>query len=198
MQNVALVIQALASLLWPIFAFLALYLFRSEMIDVIKRVKKGKIFGQEFELDENLRILEDRVKVVADQMQARPEIEREINMSEVTPYNENMAENIIKQAANSPRVALIMLQEEIEKQARRTVAAMGLLHERSEITLQQALDELRQYGLPPALPEVLRFFSDVRNKFIHGQSAADDDIFKDIIPSPRDRDSAVLRDAARV
>ena len=57
MKDVAALIQALSSLLWPMLAFLVVLIFRSEIGDVLgqfKRMKKGKFFGQEIELSEVL------------------------------------------------------------------------------------------------------------------------------------------------
>ena len=44
-------IVALASLLWPIVTLIIVLVFRSDLAALLKRVRKGKILGQEMELD---------------------------------------------------------------------------------------------------------------------------------------------------
>jgi hypothetical protein len=51
MIPVADLLRAIAALLWPIFAFCALYIFRAELRELLARVRKGKVLGNEFEFD---------------------------------------------------------------------------------------------------------------------------------------------------
>jgi hypothetical protein len=66
MTEFATLIQAIATLLWPLFAFTVLLIFRTQIGDAlgqIRRMRKGKFLGQEIELrdmledDESSRIL---------------------------------------------------------------------------------------------------------------------------------------------
>jgi len=55
LKDVAALVQAVASLLWPILVLIALLMFRAELADVLgqfKRMKRGKLFGQEIELSD--------------------------------------------------------------------------------------------------------------------------------------------------
>src|SRR5436305_3366373 len=55
LKDVAALVQAVASLLWPILVLLTLLMFRAELSEVLgqfKRMKRGKLFGQEIELSE--------------------------------------------------------------------------------------------------------------------------------------------------
>jgi hypothetical protein len=57
MKDIAALIQAISSLLWPILVLLVVLIFRSQIEEVLgqfKRMKKGKFFGQEIELSEKL------------------------------------------------------------------------------------------------------------------------------------------------
>ena len=58
MSEISELLKALASLLWPIFAFVVLFLFRSQLGDAIGRFKKGKLLGQEVELNDSLANLQ--------------------------------------------------------------------------------------------------------------------------------------------
>jgi len=57
MEHVAELLQAVASLLWPILVFLVIFLFRQELREILgqfKRMKRGKFFGQEIEFSDKL------------------------------------------------------------------------------------------------------------------------------------------------
>src|SRR5438067_9078998 len=57
LKDIAAVIQACATLLWPIFAFVALLVFRPQLQQLLGRLRKGKFLGQEVELDQSLDTL---------------------------------------------------------------------------------------------------------------------------------------------
>ena len=57
MKEVSALLQAISSLLWPIFAFVTLFLFKKQIGDAIGRFKKGKLLGQEFELNDSIKNL---------------------------------------------------------------------------------------------------------------------------------------------
>jgi hypothetical protein len=86
--------------------------------------------------------------------------------------------SILQQAASAPKVALMTLRAELEKQAQQGLATRGILRGRPVVSLSQALSELRQYGFPPNLQGSLELFDDVRNKIIHGVAATDDDALR--------------------
>jgi hypothetical protein len=55
LKDVAALVQAVASLLWPVLVLLTILMFRAELAEVLgqfKRMKRGKLFGQEIELSE--------------------------------------------------------------------------------------------------------------------------------------------------
>jgi len=68
MKGYADLIQAVSSLLWPVFAFVALLVFRRQIGEVIgqfRQLKKGKFFGTEvefvdsFDQDEGTKIIHE-------------------------------------------------------------------------------------------------------------------------------------------
>ena len=87
---------------------------------------------------------------------------------------------ILRQAAESPRVALIMLGRELRFQTRRALAVRGLLKFRLTVPVLQALSELHQYGFPVNLIGSLKLFEEVRNKMVHGSGATDEDMLRAI------------------
>ena len=174
MKDLATLLEALASLLWPIFAFLVLYIFRSEISHAIGRLKKGKLLGQEFELD--LEKLERSAVSAQREIQLLPPQEAKRDSSD-EDSTDAVIKEILEQATTSPKVALITLWEELEKRARQALATRGLLKNRPSVSINEALKELHQYGLPPNVSGSLKLFADVRNKLIHG-AADDDDVLR--------------------
>jgi hypothetical protein len=49
-KDAAELISAVASLLWPLFAFTSLFVFKKQIGDLVGRIKRGKLLGQEIEL----------------------------------------------------------------------------------------------------------------------------------------------------
>ncbi len=181
MAEVSALLKAFAALLWPILGFVALWMFRQDIRQAFGRLKKGKIFGQEFELDENLQKLETSIAVAEKETVLLPPLEISDNIAESLEYSgNNIIDNILKQAAVAPRVSLIMLSAEIDKQARRSLAARGLLRDRRNLQVSQALTELVPYGFPTHMAGSFNLFREIRNKIIHGGAANDDDIVRAI------------------
>lgn len=180
MQNAASIIQAVASICWPAFAFTTFFVFRREIASAIGRIKKGKLLGQEFELGEDLAKLQASAEATRTEVQALPQDKRE----PVNLYPEEELDSaintILRQAAISPKTALIMLQAELERQTRNAIATRGLLRNRSGLSIHEALNELEQYGFPPNMSGSLKLFYEIRNKLVHGGATADDDILRAI------------------
>jgi hypothetical protein len=178
MQYVAPILQALSSIAWPAFAFFAAIIFRKDITIALGRMKKGKFLGQEFELDDDLRKLEISATTTAKEIELLPP--DEAGMMGPIEEESSAIDAILRHAASSPKTALMLLQAELERQARHALAIRGLLNGRNNIPFRQALAELREYGFPSYLGDALSLFSDIRNKIIHGHSASDDDALKAI------------------
>jgi hypothetical protein len=175
MGNVAPIIQAIVSFGWLCFAFIALFLFKKEIAHAIVRLRKGEILGQKFELDEELEKLELQAKAAVVEVDALPtENEGTGDRREVDKLDSTI-KSILQQAVTSPKIALMTLSAELEKQGRHALATRGLLKERSAVTLTQALSELNQYGFPPNMTGSLKLFANIRNKIVHGHQATDAD-----------------------
>lgn len=50
MKDLSVLLGAIASVLWPVFAFVSLSIFYKEIRSLLGRVQKGKFLGQEIEL----------------------------------------------------------------------------------------------------------------------------------------------------
>ncbi len=178
MQYVAPILQAIASLAWIAFAFVALFAFKSEIARGLGQLKRGRFFGQEFELGEELQRLETSGAAAAKEVEAVPPEQRRITTTDQEDRLEATTKAILEQASSAPKIALMTLGIELETQARQALATRGLLRGRQAVSLSQALNELHQYGFPPNLTASLRTFDDLRNKIIHGADATEADALR--------------------
>jgi hypothetical protein len=177
MSNIAPILQAIASVAWVVFAFTALFVLRSAIIDALRRLSKAEFFGQKIELHEELKELGAAASAGASEagigdMQDSVAAPQQSDEKD-DKFNAAVA-RILDQAKNTPKLALIALAAELEKQARQSLAVRGLLKDRRHVTISEALQELR-FGFPPNLAGSVRLFLDVRNKILHGGTATDDD-----------------------
>lgn len=179
MSEFATLLQAIAALLWPLFAFTALFVFRSQIVDLASRLKKGKLLGQEIELNESLKRLDQSAISVEREVAALPAPTAETSTPEEQVQEANIVRNIASEATGSPKAALILLASELEKLAREILATTGHLQGRRYIPVTQAITELDQkFGLPRHIPSSLKFFWEARNRLIHGGEGTDEDILR--------------------
>ncbi len=181
MQEFATLFQAIAAILWPIFAFTALFVFRPQIADIAKRLKKGKLLGQEIELEKSLDELNKAVESVQSEVAALPNTPISEKSTQDQVVEQDIVRQIVSEAARSPKAALIILASELEKLAREVLATTGNLKGRRFVPIQKAIIELHQsYGLPSHVSSSLQHFWDVRNRLIHGGQGSDEDILRAI------------------
>lgn len=174
MAELSKLIEAIAALLWPLAALTALLLFKSQIADLLSRIKKGKLLGQEVELSESLEQLQKSASELSNEVASIPSVQSESpeEAAEESRSSEEIITNIVHEASRSPKTAIILLASEIEKEARQTLASVGKLQGRRNIPISQAISELdSHYGLPKHVSSSLRLFWDIRNKIIHGGEA---------------------------
>lgn len=179
MSLIAPILQGLASLGWVIFAFTVLFLFRCQIAKAFGRLTKGELLGQKFELQSDLAVLESSVAAsatIAGRISESTGIQDTgaVSRAEFDPR----VDRILEQAATAPKVALMSLADELERQSIQGLAARGLLRGRNSVPTTEAFTELQQYGLPENLKGSLNLFLSVRNKIIHGRDASDDDALR--------------------
>jgi hypothetical protein len=165
------IIKALASLAWVGFAFVALFIFKDEVKASFARIKKGKLFGQEIELRDELDQLQTSVQKTEIEAQAVPQPS---DGAEDARENDP-AEKVILEAVRSPRAALLLLGSELEKVTARILASTGWGVASKPFALAPGVRELQeQQSLPSYASGSLQLFLDVRNKIIHSGAAVDD------------------------
>jgi len=173
-------LAAIASLLWPIFTFILVFSFKRQIGNLLGRVKRGKLLGQEFELEDSLNKLEASAVAVAEEVAALPAPSHEDTLRETG--DEDQIKSILSEAARSPKAALILLASEIEKEARRLLGSVGHLNGQRYVPLSQAMETLsRQFGgLPGHVVNSLKFFGEARNKIVHGGKTEDEEVLRAI------------------
>jgi hypothetical protein len=181
MQEFAVLLQALAALLWPAFAFTTLFVFKKQLANLLTRLKKGKLLGQEIELNESLEKLQQAAQDAQVEVAALPQPSPPPKSEAESIQDQNIAQRIIGEAAISPKAALISLAAELERLAREVLATTGHLRGRRFVPIQQAIAEVHQsYGLAAHVPSSLHHFWDVRNRLIHKNEGTDEDILRAI------------------
>lgn len=175
-------ISALAALTWPLLALAFLLLFKSEIQNLLNRLshlKKGKLLGQEIELDNEL----DKLEVAAEKAQeealvAIPPVRAKESSEPVPPTTEN---RVIEESAKSPKAALLLISAELDQKLRRLLAATGWHQNIPTTPFLTAIDRLVDQGsLPEHVRETFKLFREIRNKIVHGHQASDEDIFRAI------------------
>ncbi len=175
MDQIAPILKGIAALCWPGVALTALLLFRSEISHVLQRLTKAEILGQRVELSEEVLELDAAAAAVVQETEKLPPEQRRATTPAEEENLDATINSIIQQAASDPKLALMSLSAELEKQARRALATRGLLNARATVSLRQALSELIQYGFPENLAGSLQLFQDVRNRIVHGAAASNQD-----------------------
>ncbi|NWD81896.1 hypothetical protein HX891_16050 [Pseudomonas reactans] len=177
MDLVINLIGAVAKILWPILGFTILLTFRKELAEILRRIKKGKVLGQEIELSgslEELRLSAETTKVVAESL---PTSDPEPTTAIMEKTEQDEIKHILDEATKSPRVALITLSGYIDIAARRALASTGnLINHRASST--ETMEKLSNSvgGLPENILNSTKLFMTIRNKLVHMKEASEDDI----------------------
>jgi len=164
MSDVAELIRAVATALWPILAFVALLVFRTDIAAVMKRLRKATFGAHSVELDSDLKKLHEGVSPAAGAISGG-----------IGAVEGGSVQKILEMSALSPKAALLLLVTEIEGQGRKALVSTGLTkasgQPRSFPRVVARLDE--HYDLPAYLPDAVKLFQKVRNRIVHGGTASD-------------------------
>jgi len=167
----------LSSILWPTIAFIAIFMFKTEIRRLIRRIKKGKVFGHEFELKDDIDKLENTTEEAQKNMYLPSEDIIAANDFEHTDrklFTEE--EEIIKRATENPELGLILLGRKIEDKLRKLMARTGNLKGGRPVSFLAMIDYLqRNKAIPENLIESIKMFWKVRNKVVHGYNLESQD-----------------------
>lgn len=185
MSDVADLLRAIATLLWPL-AFVGLLLFfRTEIASLLKRVERLKVFGAEAELrKQKLDELNETVETAAEapippQTPLTPSaVFEEVSDAGVWPSLVAMpamdvdaiAQRVIARAVRTPKTALLDLTVELERAMRLLLARTGHISEDSRSLRGLAEAVAEAVNLPNGTLDALSRFREIRNKIVHAES----------------------------
>jgi len=178
------VLKALAALLWPVAFLYLIYTFKDDVRRLVagRVLKKGKILGQEFELEAQLDQLEKKTEALPEAYAVMPgpaptqgqgvppltDIEREVF---------DVTRQVLIEAGTSPKAALMSLAAQMEAELRKILQNAGA-PSGPKTTWRDSVNFLRRRGVPAELLDSMIRFRDIRNRIIHGHEADDDDVLR--------------------
>ena len=181
MKEWAELIKAISSLLWPTFAIVSIFIFKEEISRLLARIKKGKLLGQEIELEESLRQLNIKAIAAVSEVDEIPKPESVRDQAGVEYHQEDPIKAILDEVSRSPQAGLLLLSAEIEKAIRHIWAYSGLINKGDYGTIHKAISVLSERdSLPKNVVGSLNLFWDIRNKIIHGSFSEDRNIYSAI------------------
>lgn len=168
-QNINQLIISISNLLWPIVSFSIVFLFRTDIRKLLERIRKGKFFGQELELDPKVDMLQETIKVAQTEVPEMP-VTKEDHDNEEKNLDLDINE-VFKASELSPELGLIRLASIIEKDIRIIAACTGDINsiDKKSSTLKLFDTLLERKRLPLHTGESLRIFWNLRNRIVHGE-----------------------------
>ncbi|MDR4460577.1 MAG: hypothetical protein MRJ67_08685 [Nitrospirales bacterium] len=176
MQEFAELIKAIANLLWPIIFITIVFIFKNEFSEVLRRFKRGKLLGQELELEKSLDSLELKAKVINSEfplIEAIPGGDKdEIGQSQII-------KKILEMTSKDLKAALLFLDSEIEKELRKFMLISGHHNRIKNVSLGTIATYLGEIGyLTDAMVSTIHSFREIKNKIIHGSQEGTDYIHR--------------------
>lgn len=166
-------IGALASLMWPIVTLVLILVFRKDLTALLARIRKGKLFGQELELDPAIFEFQRSVRE-AQQEVPEPEVPPQKLQQQVEELDRDTKE-IIDIAARDPELGVVKLATKLEREVRLLAASLGQLESKRHISLIQVFSMLVEKGyVPKHTAESLQSFWELRNRIVHGRGEESD------------------------
>jgi hypothetical protein len=165
-------ISSLASLLWPIVTLVFVLIFRKDITNILARLRKGKLLGQELELEPTVEKFRISVKEAEQELvPITPVVSDELQRTQT----ENDVSKILDDIGQYPSIALIKLSVLLEKEVRVLFGSLGHLQSKGQLSAPRAIRWLSEQGmLPKHTIGSLQIFWDIRNKIVHGANPPSD------------------------
>ena len=165
-------ISAAAELLWPIVVLIIVLLFRRDLSAILSRLRRGKLFGQELEMDPSIDQFQRTVGKAAKSLQGVP-VRAEEQAEQESQHPE--LPRIVGIPSGSPNLSLLALSSVLENERKVLVASTGHLPQSTIPSAPHAVDILSQQRMLPAHAiESIRMFWDLRNRIVHGKTPTDE------------------------
>ena len=183
-------IHAVAALLWPIVLLTIILWFRRDLSAIFFRLRRGKFFGQEIEMDPAIDELQASMGKAAQSLQGVPE---PLAGTAPVPSHECEFRQIVSIEAGNPELSLLALSSVLENELTILVASMGYLPRTRKLSAPQAVEMLSEKRFLPAHAiDSIKMFWNLRNQIIHGRKPTDEreivrviDIGKDLLQLAR-------------
>jgi hypothetical protein len=158
MKNLSSVLSSLASLAWPAVVFYIFYVLQDDIKKLIGRLRKGKIFGQEIELDEEISQVENAVETVL-------EI---IPNTQPTPNSApDYREHVLAAADRSTLGTFLRVSSDLELLVNHILARTGWHQGRQKYTIKEGFARIPQNWVSKEILRTVQQFSHLRNRIIH-------------------------------
>jgi len=175
-------IVALATLLWPIATLIVILVFRKDLTALLARVRKGKLFGQELELDPAILELQQSVRE-AEQELPEPAEEPQELLQRVDELDRDSKE-VLDVAARDPELGIVKLALKLEREVRLLAGSLGQLEQKRHVSLLQVFSVLVEKGyVPKHTAESLHNFWELRNRIVHGRGDESDKNIRRVLDS---------------
>jgi len=191
MKDWAALIQAIAQLVGPfivpILILIILWLFKDETRALLARFKTVEmdVLGSHVKADLTDKVEQLHEKVTAVESESFVTaigLSGDLGMQLIPapdpedPAEDNVIRKILDLAATSPKVALIELSTEIERELRHFTPGMGVSMNKRQ-SVRQSVEVLRERGmLSDQVFSILDLFWNVRDRLVHGYEATSDEI----------------------
>ncbi|NKJ33351.1 hypothetical protein [Rhizobium sp. SG570] len=172
MEKFTSLLNALAGLAWPAIVFYAFYTLRDDLKKLIGRLRKGKILGQEIELDEQLLQIEttiESMKIVAPAPPNEPAPSQAQGQSE--------RERILAEANVSSLAAFLRVSSILESTVNQFLARSGWHRGKRHLSLKEGFAHLPSEWLGTGIRISVEQFTLLRNRIVHeNQTVTDEEI----------------------
>jgi len=164
-------IIAISHLLWPIAFLVCIYIFKSEISEILKRIKKGKILGQELELEREISEFKNATEKASESIP--------VFKGKTDKGVEDDIQNILSKSAEDPKIGILLLARQIEKEILEIAASTGHVSEFLGKPIRQTFELLVENNfLSKDILISVRIFWDLRNQIIHGRDVEDKNLIQ--------------------
>lgn len=162
MDLINTLISSLAEASWPIAVVFLVLRFESEIRNIFKRIKKGKFFGQEFELEI------DEFQNITEQAFEKLEVKPNKHQVSNSKALDKDIEEIMKVTAIKSELGVVALTPLLEREIRTLAESFEIP---SCLSIRKLCELLVSKGhVPEQIIKSINLFFDLRNKIIHGHS----------------------------
>lgn len=158
------IIKILPSLFWQLLLIILVIIYKKEIILFLGKIKKWSILGNDFELSNEIDLLQNKVEKIENN----------------TPYNWSIADKKNEETSIKfqwePKLMLIQIAIEIEKEIRKIMLSTWWSGHVNIVNIKQSFEFLiKNWSLPLSISSSIDIFLNIRNKIIHAHWGVSED-----------------------